>query len=571
MGKYIDGSGLSHFMGILKGIHQTFVTNVKWDSSTKKIKQTKNGTDSDVMQFVQGSNVTLTAASGSLTIAATDTTYSAATTSTAGLMSAADKTKLNGIATGAEVNQNAFSTVHVGTTDIAADGKTDTLELAAGSNITLTPDATNDKVTIATLGNFGAPTSNAAGTDGFVYGPPAGGGNYTLFGSTDWAPLKIIEGYDPQNDEFAISIARGVPGTDQATVLSTVAPEGFITSAERTKLNGLKMDGVGLAADGSAIHYGACSTAAGTVPKAVSCSNFTLVTGAWIAVKFTVTNTAAVANLTLSVNSTTAKPIKYRGANLSSAGVLAANRTYLFVYDGTNYELVGDLDTNSDTKNTAGSTDSSSKLFLIGATSQAANPQTYSQDTAYVGTDGHLYSNSKQVVNLSDEQALTNKTYNGLGLMAASAGFVIAGGTTSKTLTVSNSYTLGAACEKGVDTSIAANSTSTNVPTTKAVVEYIGQVAGALVYKGTVSAESSLLNVALKTGWFYIVTMPNTSTSTVTIGGVVCEAGDMIIVNTAGTYTTSSALGTKIDVVQTNIETLSNSEIDSLWTAATAA
>lgn len=55
-----------------------------------------------------------------------------------------------------------------------------------------------------------------------------------------------------------------------------------------------------------------------------------------------------------------------------------------------------------DTKNTAGSTDSSSKLFLIGATSQAANPQTYSQDTAYVGTDGHVYSNGKKVFTADD-------------------------------------------------------------------------------------------------------------------------------------------------------------------------
>ena len=51
----------------------------------------------------------------------------------------------------------------------------------------------------------------------------------------------------------------------------------------------------------------------------------------------------------------------------------------------------------TDTKNTAGSTNSSSKLFLVGATSQAANPQTYSHDTAYVGTDGYLYSNSEKV------------------------------------------------------------------------------------------------------------------------------------------------------------------------------
>ena len=54
-------------------------------------------------------------------------------------------------------------------------------------------------------------------------------------------------------------------------------------------------------------------------------------------------------------------------------------------------------DNNTDTKNTAGSTNSSSKLYLIGATSQAANPQTYSHDTAYVGTDGCLYSNSTKV------------------------------------------------------------------------------------------------------------------------------------------------------------------------------
>ena len=53
--------------------------------------------------------------------------------------------------------------------------------------------------------------------------------------------------------------------------------------------------------------------------------------------------------------------------------------------------------TDNNTKNTAGSTDSSSKLFLIGATAQDTNPQTYSHDTAYVGKDGCLYSGSKKV------------------------------------------------------------------------------------------------------------------------------------------------------------------------------
>ncbi len=45
------------------------------------------------------------------------------------------------------VNQNAFSNVKVGSSTIAADTATDTLELV-GSNVTLTPDTTNDKVTI---------------------------------------------------------------------------------------------------------------------------------------------------------------------------------------------------------------------------------------------------------------------------------------------------------------------------------------------------------------------------------------------------------------------------------------
>ena len=53
--------------------------------------------------------------------------------------------------------------------------------------------------------------------------------------------------------------------------------------------------------------------------------------------------------------------------------------------------------TDTNTKNTAGSTNTSSKIFLIGATSQAANPQTYSHDTAYVDTDGCLYSNGTKV------------------------------------------------------------------------------------------------------------------------------------------------------------------------------
>lgn len=45
---------------------------------------------------------------------------------------------------------------------------------------------------------------------------------------------------------------------------------------------------------------------------------------------------------------------------------------------------------------TAGATDTSSKIFLIGATSQAANPQTYSDNEVYA-TSGVLTTKSVQV------------------------------------------------------------------------------------------------------------------------------------------------------------------------------
>ena len=63
---------------------------------------------------------------------------------------------------------------------------------------------------------------------------------------------------------------------------------------------------------------------------------FNLDTGARVIVKFTNTNIAV--NPTLN--------IQYSCSAISS-GVLAANRTYEFVYDGTNYQLVGDVDTNT--------------------------------------------------------------------------------------------------------------------------------------------------------------------------------------------------------------------------------
>lgn len=134
------------------------------------------------------------------------------------------------------------------------------------------------------------------------------------------------------------------------------------------------------------------------------------------------------------VDETTGLPQYASGVYYGLGGGITRFGTNNYVYYCSSSSL-------TDTKNTAGSSDTSNKIFLIGATSQASSATTYSHNTAYVDTNGHLYSNSKQVVNLSDSQALTNKTYNG--------------------------YTLAAACAKAVtdSTSASAISTGTSLPT----------------------------------------------------------------------------------------------------------
>ena len=75
-----------------------------------------------------------------------------------------EKNKLAGIAAGAEVNQNAFSNVVVGSTTIAADSETDSLTIAADDGISVSGDATKGEVTITNSGVRSITTGTSNGT-----------------------------------------------------------------------------------------------------------------------------------------------------------------------------------------------------------------------------------------------------------------------------------------------------------------------------------------------------------------------------------------------------------------------
>ena len=277
-----------------------------------------------------------------------------------------EKNKLSFISSGAEVNQNAYSNVIVNSTTLSAKTETDSLQLVAGSNVTLTPDSSTNKITISSTGGGGGTVSSLTDL----------GVNATA------EELNYVDG-------VTSNIQTQLNGK-ASTSTATTSANGLMPSTDKAKL------------DNTNIAYGTCSTAAATANKVVTISgntNWSLKVGSIIIVKFTVTNTAS--NVKLNVNNTGAKSIWYNNAiyTASSNAVCGyANRYTTYMYDGTNWVWISNgVDNNSDTKNTTGSTDSSSKLFLIGATSQATNPQTYSHNTAYVGTDGCLYSNNKKV------------------------------------------------------------------------------------------------------------------------------------------------------------------------------
>jgi len=100
------------------------------------------------------------------------------------------------------------------------------------------------------------------------------------------------------------------------------------------------IDGMSFNGTADIAHRASCTTAATTVAKTAALSDYALKTGGWVAVNFSSGNTAAAA--TLNVNSTGAKAIYYKGAAVP-AGYIAAGATVLLVYNGTQYDIIGEL------------------------------------------------------------------------------------------------------------------------------------------------------------------------------------------------------------------------------------
>lgn len=269
-------------------------------------------------------------------------------------------------------------------------------------------------------------------TDGNGYGCYLSAGGFTCVGGGE-SPLTVqnnLEEFDILNESEKLFLTsdneiRFLSGCQtwankKSMVFNTSgileAPQfkgpltGNATSASKLAtvrtINGVNFDG-----SANITHFGTCSTAAATAAKTVSLTGFVLAVGAKIVVQFTVTNTAA--NPTLNVNGTGAKAIVYRNAAIS-AGYLAANRVYEFIYDGTNYEFIGDIntDTNTDTKVTQTVTTTNAEYAILATA--AANPST-------TGTGGARFASNIKI-NPSDNSLIAAKLSTNLSTGSYVAG-----------------------------------------------------------------------------------------------------------------------------------------------------
>ena len=134
----------------------------------------------------------------------------------------------------------------------------------------------------------------------------------------------------------------------------------------------------------------------------------------------TVTVTPSITN-NVTGSGTSGYLTKFNGAHTITNGPQLGSSTTTYLNNA------GSWATPPDTKNTAGSTNTSSKIYLIGATSQAANPQTYSNSGVFVSgsgefsshtwsvKNGNLYARAECYVDAEDGGRLNIYDKNGIG------------------------------------------------------------------------------------------------------------------------------------------------------------
>lgn len=172
--------------------------------------------------------------------------------------------------------------------------------------------------------------------------------------------------------------------------------------------------------------------------------------------------------------------------------------------------------TPTNTKNTTGAGNTDDKIFLVGAKTQDTNPTTYTHDTAYVGTDGCLYSGGAKV--LTSESSLEKGT------------------DVSATQTVTPNTNKKASFVAITDTSVSGHTiTDTNTTFTLDLSSFAttNEIANAMVFKGTLGTGGTItaLPTASKTAGSDTVGDTYKVITAGTYAGIAAKVGDVFVCN----------------------------------------
>ena len=220
-------------------------SNVFTDADKVRLEGIEAGADvtdtaNVVAALTAGTNVTI-AGDGTISATDTDTQYSEATTSTSGLMSAADKTKLDGVETGATADQTAAEILtEIKTVDGAASGlDADLLDGQEGSYYTGYTDSAvanlvdSAPATLDTLNELAAALGDDANfsttvTNSIATKLPLAGG--TMTGNIVMSGTETVDGRDLSVDGAKLDGIEALADVTDATNVNAAGAAIFSTT-----------------------------------------------------------------------------------------------------------------------------------------------------------------------------------------------------------------------------------------------------------------------------------------------------------------------------------------------------